>query len=1055
MELIMPIEDYLKPYFTLPHMPHFFDSDVKFMVTPESLLAFAEGGPKQGYIGLAELPDPDDPNADQKLVKIHLVPSFNRNDGKAHVNAEGKPFTHGSIESTQELGSLTGDSHTFATAKLGLGLKGGARGLLMGFGIWKSGCGIRLTESLPSENARVANELILEKNPSSGKWTLYRIKENCKDELVDIASIRGLANALTNLPDKPVSNLTWEDRQDVEHCLRSSYLGAIETGGGIGFAKNRSSSQNPFVCQYSEMYRLFFSVFVAQHGAHALNLPRELPFPVFEKILETLTKDLGCPPLTDLANNRVIPSGWIGPRLHFGVERHWQVSSAEQRKQKLFDSAVMEKLFETVRFMLERGEGDPNIPVRLDEESQRLLEQHFWREDSAKEGVLPLQIALYGEPNKELVEILLRHGADPLKHWLQRTPLSQALESNHIDLFFLMLNYVPDQVVRAQQFAEALQHARNVHAKTGSFESLQLLESLLFGMLKALPENPEFQVNYLKPIVANVLESPLHITKKEALLEEILTKLPHHLFLDCLKKTDPIKQSFLLKQPTLQKKVLSLFGNTEREALVELVNYLELDSKLFSPRVYSATQELPERLDPDRLENESAVNAVVETLETILEPFSNWEKQAFYESMIEICANIPNAYHVLIRVLPPEMRGRGMSACLPTITNLDDVKLQALCVTMAMIPEEQRPVAVVFKALYEDLKEQDVIQKLLPLLTPQDQIKVLQSETYNKLKSREGHLRAATFLNKLPPKQCFEVLRQVGGQGRTLLEDVFCGYRYPEPKEFPKLVNGIKSILLTLPDEDKVKAFIEKDKHGLTAFHFTSIARMLPSLLSLVPPQDRVAVLLAENDDGVTVLEKILVDILMSNFRATEQEIQEYGEEYKAEKEQEANLLRDLIALLPPEDRLQVFLKKNRRDETLLHTLQNNRVRVEVITNLIELLPEPDRNLVLNETLSRGRSVLRSSNEPARYLQLLVCLPAADIITELTKQSKQGTTILDSLQKRPNQKDYQRALELLEEAKQQATPPSVSRHTFFAESPKPSSTSSELTSQLNLPKGNG
>ncbi len=139
--------------------------DIEFKLTPQSLELFEQGSPAQGYIGLLEL----------ESGKVHLVPSFNYpkelreinkfkdskgvlQDNKeaykswAHdidymQNKKGE-FFHARSDSGKvrenyyvttfdPLGSNTGKAHGKSVSYTNTGQIAGARGLVVGFGLWK------------------------------------------------------------------------------------------------------------------------------------------------------------------------------------------------------------------------------------------------------------------------------------------------------------------------------------------------------------------------------------------------------------------------------------------------------------------------------------------------------------------------------------------------------------------------------------------------------------------------------------------------------------------------------------------------------------------------------------------------------------------------------------------------------------------------------------------------------------------------------------------------------------------------------------------------------
>ncbi|HAU0829377.1 TPA: hypothetical protein ACUNL2_001396 [Legionella pneumophila] len=164
----------------------------KLILTEASKKLFTEGTAGQGYVGIL----------DTTTGQVHLIPAFNKDDGKLRLNKDGKPFST-FVESIQPLGRNTGDVHGQAVIKLQLVDKGGINGKLMGFGLWK-------------------------------------------DENNNIADFR-----------------------------------------------TRSSSQNFFSVKYSEIYRTYFSQRHQEHSSHNMQLLRELPLGVSQKIFDCVSENLG------------------------------------------------------------------------------------------------------------------------------------------------------------------------------------------------------------------------------------------------------------------------------------------------------------------------------------------------------------------------------------------------------------------------------------------------------------------------------------------------------------------------------------------------------------------------------------------------------------------------------------------------------------------------------------------------------------------------------------------------------------------------------------------
>lgn len=349
-------------HFSIPKAPDFFDDDFELVLTDESKRLFELGRPKQGYIGLVELPSENEVTPEgKKRAYIHLYPSDNKDSGMLYgidKNGDKLPM----VQSSQSLGKNTGDLHLQVASKLGLGEKQGANGYLMGFGIWKSGYGVKILPELPIREALIPGEFILVKEKD--RWTLHfsflvsppKDIETGKVDLLEIpiSYFPGLEEALNALPDKDVSKLTYAERMEIENILREAQIEGLpkEPEGGIGVIKNRSSSQNMYSVKKDELFREYFNnAFLSPRSAHGAQFVRELPLPVLEKIMKNTMQQLGLPVVNDLIGSGLIPGDLSGPGTHLWVERNWIKKSEKEREKAILhvminrdDFSVMGKM---------------------------------------------------------------------------------------------------------------------------------------------------------------------------------------------------------------------------------------------------------------------------------------------------------------------------------------------------------------------------------------------------------------------------------------------------------------------------------------------------------------------------------------------------------------------------------------------------------------------------------------------------------------------------------------------------------------------------------------
>lgn len=365
------MKDKESAHFSIPQMPDFIDDTVEMVLTEESKDYFARGRPKQGFVGIVELcPETITANG-KKLAKIHLIPADNKESGAlTGIDKEGKKMP--TTLSMQRLGAFTGDLHLRAAGGLKLGEKAGQNGMLMGFGIWKSGCGIKFLDYLPPREALIKNEYLLIKE--NDKWQLYftevdlmRGEFHPKAKLRSIEKISGLQEALDKLPkNKKLYELNYHERLEIETLLRATEEGKIEKEEQISVVKNRSSSQNAYSInresRNAQLYKQYFAMEVKFHGAHLAQFPRELPLPVFEKIIKNTAEQL--PGVAAVSSVLGLVTGDInGPLLHLEAEDKWIRMTQEERESYVLARAIKLNKTEIIEYLIKDLKIDPNKPI--------------------------------------------------------------------------------------------------------------------------------------------------------------------------------------------------------------------------------------------------------------------------------------------------------------------------------------------------------------------------------------------------------------------------------------------------------------------------------------------------------------------------------------------------------------------------------------------------------------------------------------------------------------------------------------------------------------------
>lgn len=297
-------------HFTVINMPDLPErmATRNFQLTERSKKLFDLGKPGQGYIGILDL----------NTFEIDLIPAFNKEDGLIVADKNGGHFQIDGeekkwiVKSAAKLGKVAGDAHTKALELLH---KENFSGMILGFGIWKAGCGIKFLSELPQETGQVRHEYYVSKQ--EGKWRLYFLNMNAyKPMEIEAAWFDQAAN---QFPDKKPEDMTQKERENIEKLIAKhfaeNYFIDLQT---IKAWKNRSTSQNTFTIHYSKFYQAWFLKEIDQPTVHLINVQREIPRFIFQEIVNTIAKELQ-PQMkdVDVLWDDAIPDGPSGIKLHF------------------------------------------------------------------------------------------------------------------------------------------------------------------------------------------------------------------------------------------------------------------------------------------------------------------------------------------------------------------------------------------------------------------------------------------------------------------------------------------------------------------------------------------------------------------------------------------------------------------------------------------------------------------------------------------------------------------------------------------------------------------
>lgn len=369
-----------QPYFTIPAQMDFLNEGFKLTLTPQSRELFKLGNSGQGYIGLVDL----------ETGAIHLLPSYNLEDGLTRVDKNGQPFEK-FAQSRGALGQL-GDLHSQVSSHMNLVAKSGTAKQLMGFGIWKGGFGIKLLNRLPDLGGLIPHEYLLIKKVNG--YELWYVDQERGLKQIDLKEVPGLL-AIDNIRNNAsLESISTAERQFIEQQIKAFGYKKhpLNQDAPIKYVKNRSTSQNSYSIEYAEAFKIWFHAKNRGHTAHADDLKRELPLEVFKKIVDTITDNLGIPSI-DLMTNHAVPKGLDGIVDHFRLGRKWE----NDKIQSLLEYGFFIQDPIVIELALKQG-------AELLKSEGYLVEYAFERNDSR---LLALLVKYTSKPNELLLHILI------------------------------------------------------------------------------------------------------------------------------------------------------------------------------------------------------------------------------------------------------------------------------------------------------------------------------------------------------------------------------------------------------------------------------------------------------------------------------------------------------------------------------------------------------------------------------------------------------------------------------------------------------------------------
>ncbi|WP_035921998.1 ankyrin repeat domain-containing protein, partial [Legionella moravica] len=241
----------------------------------------------------------------------------------------------------------------------------------------------------------------------------------------------------------------------------------------------------------------------------------------------------------------------------------------------------------------------------------------------------------------------------------------------------------------------------------------------------------------------------------------------------------------------------------------------------------------------------------------------------------------------------------------------------------------------------------------------------------------------------------------------------------------------VQWFLQTLPEHERVNAFIAKNQYGDTILHQVASIRpkLLKQILDCLPEAERTGTVMIKNNIGDTVLHLIatgrheilnqLLDCLPEAARAgavmIRNDIGNTVLQWVATKHPE--ILKQIMDCLPETARADAVNIRNGDGFTVLHQLLG--CSLEIFKQLMDSLPEAAKTDALMAKDNYGNTVLHHiSNQPESLKLLLDCLPETARARAILVKSSDGDTVLDKAKRLEHYQSLHFLQEVLEQAKQ-------------------------------------